>query len=291
MTARGDSGEGPIRSERHGAVGVVPLDRPERFSSLDVRTAQDLRRAALRMARDGAVRAVVLRGRPGVFCSGVDLAYVRAGGDPAELGYLAPEAHAAGAGPGAIFKQVLEYVNATIVEIRRAPKPVIAAVDGIAAAGGLGLALCCDLVLASERAAFEWAYGKTGLSGAESATFFLPRPVRLRGALDLALLSPRLDARAALARGLVSEVHPVDGFDDAVLDTARRLAEGPTEAYARMKRLLDRAAGMDGLEAQLSAEVEALVASADGAEFAEGLERFFARKGPPGGGARGGERA
>jgi 2-(1,2-epoxy-1,2-dihydrophenyl)acetyl-CoA isomerase len=133
-------------------------------------------------------------------------------------------------------------------------------------------------VLASERAAFEWAYAKTGLSGAESATFLLPRLVGLRGAFDLALLSPRLDARAALARGLVSEVLPVEGFEDAALDVARRLAEGPTAAYARMKRLIDRAAGMDGLEAHLSAEVEALVESADAPEFAEGLERFFARR-------------
>jgi 2-(1,2-epoxy-1,2-dihydrophenyl)acetyl-CoA isomerase len=278
MSAAEDAGAGPIRETRAGAVGVVTIDRPERFNALDVRTAQDLRRAALRMARDAAVHAVVVRGRPGVFCSGVDLRYVRAGGVRAELGYLAPEARAPDAGPGAIFKQVLEYVNATIVEIRRAPKPVIAAVDGVAAAGGLGLALCCDLVLASERAAFEWAYAKTALSGAESATFLLPRLVGLRGALDLTLLSPRLDAGAALARGLVSEVLPADGFDDAVLDAARGLAEGPTDAYARMKRLLNRAAGMEGLEAHLSAEVEALVASADSPAFAEGLERFFARK-------------
>lgn len=268
----------PIREERIGAVGVISIDRPERFNALDVRTAQDLRRAGLRMARDGAVRAVVLRGRPGVFCSGVDLAYVRAGGDPAELGYLAPGAGAGGGGAGAVFKQVLEYLNATLVEIRRAPKPFLAAVDGIAAAGGLGLALCCDLVLASERAAFEWAYGRTGLSGAESATFLLPRLVGLRGALDLALLSPRLDARAALARGLVSEVLPVEGFDAAVLDVARRLAESPAGALARTKGLLNRAAGMDELPAHLSAEVEALVASADSDEFAAGLERFFARR-------------
>jgi 2-(1,2-epoxy-1,2-dihydrophenyl)acetyl-CoA isomerase len=277
MTAGPDAPAPTIREERIGAVGVISIDRPERFNALDVRTAQDLRRAGLRMARDGAVRAVVLRGRPGVFCSGVDLAYVRAGGDPAELGYLAPGA--GGGGAGAIFKQVLEYVNATIVEIRRAPKPFLAAVDGIAAAGGLGLALCCDLVLASERAAFEWAYGRTGLSGAESATFLLPRLVGLRGALDLALLSPRLDARAALARGLVSQVLPVEGFDAAVLDVAGRLAEGPAGALARMKGLLNRAAGMDELAAHLSAEVEALVASADSEEFAAGLERFFARRG------------
>ncbi len=277
--------EGPIRTDLVGGVGTIEIHRPDRFNSLDVHAAQELRRAGLRMARDPAVRAIVLRGSPGVFCSGVDLRYVRDGGSAEELAYLAPRAAAApaAASPGAIFKQVLEYVNGTIVEIRRAPKPVLAAVDGVAAAGGLGLALCCDLVFASERAVFEWAYGKTGLSGAESITFLLPRLIGLRGALDVAWLSPRLDARAALARGLVSDVLATDGFDAAVLDAARRLAEGPTESYARMKRLMNRAAGMEGLEAHLSAEVEALVASADSPEFADGLERFFARKRPAGG--------
>ncbi len=269
-----------IRVERRGAIGTIVIDRPDRFNSLDVRTAQDLRRAGLALARDEKIRCVVLRGRPEVFCSGVDLEYVRNGGSAEELGYLAPDAIRSDASaPGAIFKQVLEYVNSTITEIRRAPKPFVAAVEGVAAAGGLGLALCCDLVLASERASFEWAYGKTGLSGAESATFLLPRLIGLRGALDLALLSPRLDAREAERRGLVSLVVATDDFDAEVGAVAERLAAGPTEALARQKRLLNRAVGMDGLDAQLDAEVEALVESADSEEFSAGLERFFAGRG------------
>jgi 2-(1,2-epoxy-1,2-dihydrophenyl)acetyl-CoA isomerase len=268
-----------VRIERVGsgdAVGVIVLDRPERFNSLDVRTAQDLRRAGLTLARDEKVRCVVLRGRPEVFCSGVDLKYVREGGSEDDLAYLVPDRDRSEArGRGAIFKQVLEYVNSMISEIRRAPKPFIAAVEGVAAAGGLGLALCCDLVVASERASFEWAYGKTGLSGAESATFLLPRLIGLRGALDLALLSPRLDARAAERRGLVSSVFAADEFEGEVRAIAERLAAGPTAALARQKRLINRAAGMEALDAHLDAEVEALVASADSQEFELGLERFF----------------
>jgi 2-(1,2-epoxy-1,2-dihydrophenyl)acetyl-CoA isomerase len=272
-----------VRVVRNGAVGTIQLDRPERFNSLDVRTAQDLRRAGLGLAREEAIRCVVLRGRPEVFCSGVDLRYVREGGDAADLAYLAPPAAETRPGPGPIFKQILEYVNSTICEVRRAPKPFVAAVEGVAAAGGLGLALCCDLVVASERASFEWAYGKTGLSGAESATFLLPRLIGLRGALDLALLSPRLDARAAERRGLVSLVTAAEEFDGEVESLAERLASGPTAALARQKRLLNRAAGMDGLDAHLGAEVEELVASADSVEFAEGLERFFAGRRRPDG--------
>lgn len=277
----GGQGASAVRIERRDGVGVIALDRPERFNSLDVRTAQDLRRAGLALARDESVGCVVLRGRPEVFCSGVDLKYVREGGSADDLAYLAPGASRAG--PGAVFKQVLEYVNSTLSEIRRAPKPFVAAVEGVAAAGGLGLALCCDLVVASERASFEWAYGKTGLSGAESATFLVPRLLGLRGALDLAFLCARLDAHEALRRGLVSQVVRAEDFEDEVSVLAARLARGPREALARMKRLLNRAAGMDGLEAHLDAEVEALVASADSEEFAAGLERFFAKD--PGGGA------
>jgi 2-(1,2-epoxy-1,2-dihydrophenyl)acetyl-CoA isomerase len=268
--------ESAIHVERAGAVGTILLDRPDRFNSLDVRTAQDLRRAALSLARDRSVRCIVLRGRPEVFCSGVDLKYVQMGGSAADLSYLTPPtALDPEAGPGAIFKQILEYVNSTLAEIRRAPKPVVAAVEGIAAAGGLGLALCCDLVIASERASFEWAYGKTGLSGAESATFLLPRLIGLRGALDLALLSPRLAAADALARGLVSSVIPAEEFDAEIDELTQRLAAAPTDALARQKRLLNRAAGMDGLDAHLDAEIGELVASADSEEFAKGLDRFL----------------
>ena len=145
-----------ITIDRHGSVGVLTIARRERFNSLDVETAQDLRKAGLQLARDREVRAVVLRGEGGVFCSGADLKYIRDGGDPAGLGYLQPETRPAGTtGYGEIFKQILEYLHSTISEIRRSPKPWVAAVDGPAAAGGLGLAMSCDLVVASERSWFE----------------------------------------------------------------------------------------------------------------------------------------
>lgn len=261
-------------------VGVLAIDRPHRLNALDVRTARDLRKAGLALARDPAVRVLVLRGVSGAFCTGADLKYIRAGGEPADLGYLQPEARAIPAGPGEIFKQILEYLHATISELRRAPKPVIAAVDGVAAAGGFGLAMSCDLVLASGRASFEYAYFKTGLCGAESSTFFLPKLVGLRRAMDLALLNPRLDAARAHALGLVSEVYPTEGFDEAVKAVAARLAAGPTGAYAAAKRLMNEAVGGERLDYHLDRELEALVASADSADFREGLEAFFAKRPP-----------
>ena len=269
-----------IRTAVEQGVGTLTIDRPERFNSLDVSTARDLRKAGLQLARDPAVRVVVLRGAPGSFCSGADLKYIRAGGDPEDLAYLTPVARDVPRGPGEIFKQILEYLHATISEIRRAPKPFVAAVDGAAAAGGLGLAMACDLVFASERATFEWAYAKTGLSGAESSTFFVPRLVGLRFAAEMLFLNPRLTAAAARSAGLVNGVFPVQEFDREVDAVARRIAAGPSAAYAAAKQLFNEAMGVDRLDHHLDRELEALVRSADSPEFAEGLEAFFGRREP-----------
>jgi len=273
-------GRSHIRADRDGAVGTITIDRRERLNSFDVETARDFRRAALAFARDPEVRCVIVRGSGGVFSSGADLKYIRAGGAPDDLGYLAPASTRAPSSCGAVFKQILEYLHSAISEVRRAPKPFIAAVDGVAAAGGMGLAIACDLVVASDRAVFEWAYGKTALTGAESNTFLLPRLLGLRRALDLALLNPRLDAPAPQAFGLVSQVLPADGFDEAVRALARRLADGPTASFAATKQLLNDACGMSALDAHLDRELETLARAADGPDVAEGLDAFLGRRPP-----------
>jgi 2-(1,2-epoxy-1,2-dihydrophenyl)acetyl-CoA isomerase len=284
-----------IDTRREGAVGVITINRPARFNALDVQTAQDFRRAGLLFARDPAVRAVIIAGLPGMFCSGADLKFIRDGGDPADLGYLvaSPSSESAQRGPtetgvarpvegryGQVFKQILEYIHSTISEVRRAPKPFIAAVDGMAAAGGFGIAMCCDLVFASTRATFEWAYGKTALTGAESATFMLPKLVGLRRASELMLLNPRLSARDAREYGLVTAVYDHERFDAEVMTIAQRLADGPTHSFAIAKELLNQAAGMDRLDAHLDRELDELSRVADTPEFAEGLRAFFEKRTP-----------
>lgn len=269
-----------IRIERQGAVGILTIDRRERLNSLDVETAQDFRRAGLQLARDRDVRAVLIRGEGGVFCSGADLKYIRDGGDRDELGYLQPETSEPREGYGEIFKQILEYIHSTISEIRRAPKPFIAVVDGPAAAGGFGIAMSCDLVVASERAWFEWAYFKTGLTGAESSTFFLPRLIGLRKALELVLLNPRLTAPEALQWGLINRVFPTDSIDAEAMTVATELAASPTAAVGVAKSLLNQAAGMDRLDVHLDAELTELARIADSPNFAEGIAAFFDKRPP-----------
>jgi len=268
-----------IRLEKEGAVGVLTMERKERFNALDVRMAQDFRAAGLKLARDPEVRCMVVRGYPGVFCSGADLKYIRAGGVEEELHFLA-ESRPVPGGFGERFKQILEYIHSTISEMKRAPKPVVCAVDGVAAAGGLGIAMAGDLVVASERAVFEWAYGKTALTGAESSTFFLPRLVGLRRAFQLAFMNPRLDARTARDWGLVNEVYPTESFDAEVMALARRLAAGPTRSFAVTKQLLNQSGTVDRLDWQLGQELDQLARVADGADFAEGIAAFFEKRPP-----------
>jgi 2-(1,2-epoxy-1,2-dihydrophenyl)acetyl-CoA isomerase len=253
-------------------VGMLTIARRERFNSLDVETARDLRKAGLQLARDRNVRCAVLRGDGRVFCSGADLKFIRASAGGGEAPSPVPY--------GESFKEILEYIHSTISEIRRSAKPWIAAVDGVAAAGGFGLAMSCDVVLASESAMFEWAYGKTGLTGAESSTFFLPRLIGFRRAMQLVLMNPRLSARKALDWGLVTDVIPDADFDIRVRQIAEEIAQGPTEALGIAKQLINQAAGIDRLDFHLDRELENLAAIANGANFAEGIDAFFEKRPP-----------
>jgi 2-(1,2-epoxy-1,2-dihydrophenyl)acetyl-CoA isomerase len=269
-----------VRAERHGAVGIIALDRPERFNALDVPMAAELLQVTSAFADDDTVRCIVLTGGERVFCSGADLKDIRQRAESGPVSLHGSDSRVAIPDYGSGFNEIVGTLHRSIIELKRAPKPVIAAVKGIAAAGGFGLAMACDLVFASESASFEWAYHKTGLTGAESTTFFLPRLVGLRGALGLMFLSPRLDAAAALNAGLINDVFPVDTFDASVLRIAERLAAGPTEAYGVAKHLMHEAVGAVGLGGHLDRELEQLVRITGGEDFAEGLAAFFAKREP-----------
>ncbi|HYG68709.1 MAG TPA: enoyl-CoA hydratase-related protein, partial [Anaeromyxobacteraceae bacterium] len=126
--------------------------------------------------------------------------------------------------------------------------------------------------------------GKSALTGAESSTFFLPRLVGLRRAFGMAFLNPRLDARTALAWGLVNEVYPTETFLDEVRAVADRVAAGPTASFAVTKLLLNQSMQVDRLDWHLDQELEHLARSADSADFAEGIDAFFAKRPPKFGG-------
>ncbi len=271
-----------IQLHQQEAIGFITLHRPERLNALDVIMAQDLYHAARQYAQDETIRVIVLQSTGKVFCSGADLKYIRARGEVDSNGAASSDPHHTKqhGGYGRFFEQIVGNIHRTIGEFRRAPKPVIAAVDGAAAAGGLGLALSADLVVASARSTFEYAYFKTALTGAEGTTFFLPKLVGLRRALELALLNRRLTAAEAHTLGLISVVYETDGFAEQVVNLAQQLAEGPTHSYAEAKRLMTDAIGADRLAEHLKHELDALTQAANGADFAEGLAAFFEKRTP-----------
>ena len=217
-----------IRIDVDGAVGTITIDRRERFNSLDVETARDLRKAGLQLARDNAIRAVVLRGNGGVFCSGADLKYIRGGGD-AKLDYSPLRAPASPRETARLRRASSNRSSntSTARSPRSAARRSRSSPRSTASLPRADSAWpCrCDLVIASDRAMFEWAYAKTGLTGAESSTFMLPRLVGLRRAFELLFLNPRITPERALEIGLITAVYPAATFDaevDAIAEQARR---------------------------------------------------------------------
>ena len=182
-------------AHRARGSGYITIDRRERFNSLDVETAQDLRRAGLTLARDdGGARGRVCAAATASSAAAPISSTSAPAATPTTSAISVPEAREVPAGYGEVFKQILEYLHSTISEIRRAPKPFIAAVDGIAAAGGFGLAMCCDLVFASERVDVRVGLLEDRSDRRRELDVPAAAAGRLPPAMELVLLNPRLDA-------------------------------------------------------------------------------------------------
>lgn len=250
----------PLLVERQGAIATLTFNRPEALNALDVATAQALLAALQGLARDGGVRAVLLRGAGRAFVAGGDLATLRA--DPVQ---------------GA--RALLEPLNAALLVLEQLDAPVIAQVHGAAAGAGLSLMLMCDFVLAAEGTKFNLAYINLGTSCDVGASWALPRLVGLRQALEIALLGETFAADDALRLGLVNRVLPAAELDTAARAFAERIASGPTVAYGHMRRLMRASLDRD-LAAQLAAEAQSFDACARTADLREGIEAFFAKRAP-----------
>ncbi len=246
-----------------GAVATVTLNRPDVLNSFDdvmMREAQD---AFAALSRDPAVRAIVLTGSGRGFCAGQDLAASMVDGKPFVL--------------EADF--VRRGYNTLVTLIRECPKPVIAAVNGVAAGAGANLALACDLVLATESASFVQAFVKIGLVPDSGGTYFLPRLVGWHRAMALMMSGEKLSAEKAERWGLVWELCPPTVLLEKAQAVAAQLAQMPTRAIALTKRLMNESA-TNGYAAQL--EREAVLQAEAGAthDFSEGVAAFLAKRPP-----------
>ncbi len=251
-----------LLEERHGAVALLRMNRPEALNALDAALVGELGQALERAANDRAVRSIVLAGAGGAFCSGADLKEA--------LGDL---------DAGVAVAERLRAFQRNVQLIANANKPVIAAVDGAAVGFGADLALACDLRLFSERAYLQEKFVGIGLMPDGGGTFHLTRLVGLGRALELLLLGERVEAARSVELGLALRVVAVDQLDAEALALAEHLANGPPLALAAIKHATR--ASVDGtLDQALAREAEGQTKLLTSADFREGVVAWTQRRKP-----------
>jgi len=255
-----DAEENPVSFEPVEGVAVLTLNRPAVLNAIDVGLAKALAHALARAQDTPGVRAILIRGAGRAFCAGGDISTFQ--GDPARA-----------------VERTIAHFHPAIERLAACPLPTVAAVHGAVAGAGMSLMLACDFTLAASDAGFTLAYPKIGATIDGGASWFLPRVLGSRGAKQLAMLSERFDAEAALALGLVNRVVSADDFEAETMRFARQLASGPTKAFATIKRLID-ASPFRTLSEQLEAEKQGFVDVASSADFAEGFAAFLAKRPP-----------
>lgn len=243
-------------------VATLTLNRPGVLNALDESTMHGLHDALARVRADDAVRAVVLTGAGRGFCAGADLAAISPDAPPADVGLM-----------------LRDRYNPIILGMRECPKPIVAAVNGVAAGAGMSLALAADIVLAARSATFVQAFSRIGLIPDAGSTFFLPRCAGEVRARALAMLADRIDADAAERFGLVWKVYPDEALGEAAHALAAHLATQPTRAYALIKQALN-ASATNTLVAQLDLEADLQTQAAMTEDFREGVGAFLSKRAP-----------
>ena len=244
-------------------VATITLNRPKAANALTMQMGRELMDASIRCDDDPKVRAVVLTGAGRMFCVGADLKQFPPAGPE-----MATE-----------IKLLTTYLHAAISRFVRMDAPLICAVNGTAAGAGMSLALIGDLTLAAESARFTMAYSRIALTPDCSATYYLPRLVGFRRALELSLTNRMLSAAEAEAWGLTNRVVATGALAAETQALAAQLAAGPTQALGATKRLYHES-WAESLESQMEQETRAITSAVRGTEVAEGLAAFFEKRKP-----------
>jgi 2-(1,2-epoxy-1,2-dihydrophenyl)acetyl-CoA isomerase len=244
-------------------IAAITLNRPASGNAIDLELGRQLMLAMHALEKDHGVRVITVRGSGKLFCAGGDLAAI-AGAEAGAPGYV---------------RELLAYLHEALSSMARIPVPVIAGVHGAAVGAGLSLACACDLAIATKSSRFSMAYSKVGVTPDGSSSWYLPRLIGLRRALQLSLLNSELTADKALEWGLLNDVVVDDGLDAALATLAGQLAKGATGALGGAKRLM-RASFENTLETQLVLEMQSICAALEGADAKEGLSAFLAKRPP-----------
>ena len=244
-------------------VTTITLSRPDVLNSFNRRMAQELQRALAKAGGNASVRAVLLTGSGRGFCAGQDLGEATAG-EPGSLD---------------LGDVVRTSYAPMVLAIRELEKPVVCAVNGVAAGAGANLALACDIVIAAEDASFIQSFNKIGLVPDTGGTFFLPRLVGHARATALMFLGDKVPATKALEWGMIHDVVPHTVLLDTALALARQLATMPTRAFALTKQALN-ASWTNDLKSQVKVEEEMQRQAGRTADFIEGVRAFLEKRKP-----------
>jgi 2-(1,2-epoxy-1,2-dihydrophenyl)acetyl-CoA isomerase len=244
-----------------GGVLTLTLHRPDKFNSFHRAMAFELQDYLDQAQEDESVRCVVLTGSGRAFCAGQDLAEV-----------VDPE------GPK-LTTILQEHYNPIVVRLRELQKPVIAAVNGVAAGAGANIALCCDIVVAKESASFIQAFSKIGLIQNSGGTWILPRLVGFQRASALMMTGDKVSAADALAMGMLYNVFADDAFDSEVEKLAKQMAAMPTQGLWLTKQALNDSC-FYGFEDQLLTEEALQTAAGRTSDYAEGVAAFLEKRKP-----------
>jgi len=250
-----------ILTDKEEGVLHITLNRPEKYNSFIREMALELQEVLLEAHHKASVRCVLLTGAGKAFCAGQDLAEAT---DPE--------------GP-ALTKIVSEHYNPLLLKLRALPKPVLAAVNGVAAGAGANLALACDVVVAAESASFIQAFSKIGLIPDSGGTYTLPRLIGMQRASALMMLGDKVSAQDALSMGMLYRVFPDTEFADKASQIAHKLAQMPTLALARTKELLNRSFE-NNLVQQLEAEDIFQTECGESYDYQEGTRAFLEKRRP-----------
>jgi len=250
-----------LQTNHQNGVFYITFDRPDKFNSFNRTLALGVQQALKDAAEDSSVRAVVITGKGKAFCAGQDLAEAT---DPN--------------GP-ALSTIVSDHYNPIITAIRKLPKPVIAAVNGVAAGAGANIALACDIVVAHEKASFIQAFSKIGLIPDSGGTFTLPRLVGFQRASALMMTGDKVPAAQALHMGMIYQVFPEDTYSAEVTALAERMAQMPTKGLALTKAALNKAYVND-LREQLDLEESLQTRAGQTEDFNEGVQAFLEKRAP-----------
>lgn len=242
-----------------GAVQIIKLNRPEVLNSFNRSMALALQESLDKARHNREIRAVLITGNGKAFCAGQDLS------EAIDVN-----------GPG-IENIVVEHYNPIITRLRHIEKPVICAVNGVAAGAGANIALACDIVIAAENASFIQAFSKIGLIPDSGGTFFLPRLIGTQRALALMMLGDKVNANDAWQMGMIYKVSGTEKLMEDALSIAHKLAAMPTKALAFTKQLIYMSA-TNNLEKQLEAEGELQVKAAATYDYNEGVNAFLEKR-------------